>query len=57
MDIGIFGLWGMNIPGVTFGGFDLAFSEIGWRLVEQGHKVTIYCRRERYPENCRGSLR
>jgi len=53
MDIGIFGLWGMNIPVVTFGGFDYAFSEIGWRLAEQGHKVTIYCRRERYPENCR----
>jgi glycosyltransferase involved in cell wall biosynthesis len=49
MDIGIFGLWGMNIPGVSFGGFAHGFTEIAWRLAEQGHQVTIYCRRKNYP--------
>ena len=26
MNIGIFGLWGMNVPGVQFGGFETAFT-------------------------------
>jgi glycosyltransferase involved in cell wall biosynthesis len=53
MNIGIFGLWGMNIPGVAHGGFESIFSEVGARLVERGHEVTIYCRGKRYPEHLR----
>lgn len=53
MNIGIFGLWGMNIGGISFGGFDTAFTEIAWRLAEQGHHVTIYCRRASYPADNR----
>lgn len=53
MNIGIFGLWGMNLPGMSFGGFETAFSEIGAQLVRRGHRVVIYCRRERYPPDKR----
>lgn len=27
-----------------YGGFETAVEEIGWRLVERGHRVTVYCR-------------
>lgn len=53
MDIGIFGLWGMNVPGRTFGGFEAVYSEVAARLVCQGHSVTIYSRRECYAESQR----
>lgn len=53
MNIGMFGLWGMNIPGVAHGGFESIFSEVGARLVERGHEVTIYCRGRRYPNHLR----
>ncbi|MEO5875185.1 MAG: DUF1972 domain-containing protein [Streptosporangiaceae bacterium] len=33
-----------------YGGFETAVEEIGRRLVEAGHEVTVYCRGERYPE-------
>ncbi|RXZ85168.1 DUF1972 domain-containing protein [Agromyces atrinae] len=28
----------------AYGGFETAVEEIGWRLVERGHRVTVYCR-------------
>jgi hypothetical protein len=49
VNIGMFGLWEMNIPGVGHGGFESILSEVGARLVERGHVVTIYCRGKRYP--------
>jgi len=49
MKIGVFGLWGMNVPDVSFGGFETGFSEISVRLVEKGHEVTIFCRKNSYP--------
>ncbi|MGA7159798.1 MAG: DUF1972 domain-containing protein [Bacteroidota bacterium] len=48
MDIGIFGLWGMNIPTRTFGGFETVYSEVAIRLADLGHQVTVYSRRECY---------
>ena len=42
------GMWGMNVPGRRFAGFESAFSEIAPRLVESGHEVVIYCRRGEY---------
>jgi glycosyltransferase involved in cell wall biosynthesis len=33
-----------------YGGFETAIDEIGRRLVEAGHEVTVYCRGERHPE-------
>lgn len=51
--IGMFGLWGMNVPGRHFGGFETAFTEVAPRLVEAGHEVTIYCRRQSYPPAAR----
>ena len=53
MKIGMFGLWGMNVPGVSFGGFETGFSEIAPRLVEKGHEVTIFCRKHAYPADKR----
>lgn len=53
MDIGIFGLWGMNVTGRTFGGFENVYTEVGSRLAAAGHKVTIYSRRSCYPEHLR----
>jgi len=53
MKIGMFGLWGMNVPGIAFGGFETVYSEIGARLADLGYDVVIYCRRERYPKNLR----
>lgn len=53
MDIGIFGLWGMNVPGFHFGGFEEIYCEIAARLVELGHTVTVYSRRECYPQQMR----
>jgi glycosyltransferase involved in cell wall biosynthesis len=49
--IAILGLWGMNVPGRHFGGFETAFSEIGSRLAARGHDVTIYCRGSFFPED------
>lgn len=49
----MFGMWGMNVPGKRFAGFESAFSEIGPRLVAQGHDVTIYCRKQEYPPDLR----
>lgn len=34
----------------TYGGFETAVEEIGRRLVERGHEVTVYCRRNGTPE-------
>ncbi|TDW29952.1 glycosyltransferase [Cryobacterium psychrophilum] len=34
----------------TYGGFETAIEEIGRRLVERGHEVTVYCRRNGKPE-------
>jgi glycosyltransferase involved in cell wall biosynthesis len=53
LSIGMFGMWGMNVPGRRFAGFEAAFSEIAPRLVEQGYSVTIYCRRGEYAEPLR----
>src|SRR5262249_54332373 len=39
----MFGLRGLN-PDREISGFETAFSEIAPRLVERGHRVTIYCR-------------
>lgn len=33
-----------------YGGFETAVEEIGRRLVERGHEVTVYCRGEKHPE-------
>ena len=49
MRIGMFGMWGMNVPGKHFAGFESAFSEVAPRLVERGSEVVIYCRRGEYP--------
>jgi len=50
VDIGIFGLWGMNVPGRHFGGFETIYCELAARLVQLGCHVTVYSRRECYPE-------
>jgi len=34
----------------TYGGFETAVEQIGRRLVQQGHEVTVYCRRTGTPE-------
>ncbi|HEY4218287.1 MAG TPA: glycosyltransferase [Gemmatimonadaceae bacterium] len=41
----MFGLRGLR-PDLEIGGFETAFSEIAPRLVDRGHRVTIYCRAE-----------
>lgn len=46
--VGMLGMWGMNVPGRRFAGFESAFSEIAPRLVRSGHEVVIYCRRGEY---------
>jgi glycosyltransferase involved in cell wall biosynthesis len=53
MNIGMFGLWGMNIPGVAYGGFEFVFTEVAARLAAKGHDVTIYCRASHYPVHLR----
>lgn len=53
LKIGMFGMWGMNVPGRHFAGFESAFSEIGPRLVQKGHQVTIYCRKGEYAPEIR----
>jgi glycosyltransferase involved in cell wall biosynthesis len=55
VDIGFFGLWGMNIPGLSFGGFETVYSEVSERLSDMGHHVTVYSRRACYPEANRPS--
>jgi len=42
----------MGIRGVpaAYGGFETAVEEIGRRLVERGHDVTVYCRNSRNPQ-------
>src|SRR6185312_10375534 len=39
-----------------YGGFETAVEEIGQRLVERGHRVTVYCRRDgdEQPKSYRG---
>ncbi|HEY7069409.1 MAG TPA: DUF1972 domain-containing protein [Acidimicrobiales bacterium] len=37
-----------------YGGFETAVEEIGRRLVEHGHRVTVYCRRDRGGRRGRG---
>jgi glycosyltransferase involved in cell wall biosynthesis len=49
----MFGMWGMNVPGRAFAGFESAFSIVGPRLVEAGHEVVIYCRKHEYPAGTR----
>ena len=51
--IGMLGMWGMNVPGKQFAGFESAFSEVGPRLVQAGHEVVIYCRKGEYPPELR----
>lgn len=51
--VGMLGMWGMNVPGKHFAGFESAFSEIGPRLVRKGHDVVIYCRKGEYPPELR----
>ncbi len=46
MRIGMLGIRG--IP-ANFGGSETAVQEIGARLVERGHQVTVYCRKHRDP--------
>lgn len=46
MRIGMLGIRG--IP-ANFGGSETAVEEIGARLVERGHHVTVYCRKHRDP--------
>ena len=41
--IGMFGLRGLR-PDLEISGFETAFSEIAPRLVDRGHRVTIYGR-------------
>jgi glycosyltransferase involved in cell wall biosynthesis len=55
LSIGMFGLWGMNVPQRHFGGFETGFSEIAPRLIRAGHQVVIYCRRQEYPREARVS--
>lgn len=46
MRIGMLGIRG--IP-ANFGGSETAVEEIGARMVERGHQVTVYCRKHRDP--------
>jgi len=48
MRISLVGTKGMNWGPHVFGGFETAVTELGPRLVEAGHEVTIYCRRHLY---------
>ncbi len=34
----------------NYGGFETCVEEIGWRLVQKGHSVTVYCRDSYYEE-------
>lgn len=34
----------------NYGGFETFYEELGKRLVERGHEVTVYCRKSYYPE-------
>lgn len=36
----------------TYGGFETFYEELGKRLVERGHTVTVYCRDSYYPDKC-----
>lgn len=44
----MFGMWGMNVPGRQFAGFESAFSEVAPRMAEHGDEVVIYCRKGEY---------
>jgi glycosyltransferase involved in cell wall biosynthesis len=50
MRIGILGTRG--IP-ATYGGFETFAEELSWRLAENGHDVTVYCRSHHTPSNLR----
>ncbi len=47
MKIAILGLRGLPS---TYSGYETFISELGPRLVERGHDVTVYCRRGLFPE-------
>ncbi len=51
----------MGIRGVpaSYSGFETSAEEIGWRLVERGHDVTVYCRSHhiKYPLNTYKGMR
>jgi glycosyltransferase involved in cell wall biosynthesis len=47
LDISMMGTRG--VP-ARYGGFETAVEEIGYRLVERGHRVTVYCRPTGEPE-------
>lgn len=51
--IGMLGLYGMTMPKLHFTGFETGFGEIAPRLVEMGHEVTMYCRKESFPPEMR----
>ena len=53
MDIAILGTRG--VP-ARYGGFETCAEELGRRLVARGHRVTVYNRKEFYPERPAGHL-
>jgi glycosyltransferase involved in cell wall biosynthesis len=53
--IGLLGLYGMPMRKLQFTGFETGFGEIAPRLAAAGHDVTMYCRRNSFPETMRPS--
>jgi glycosyltransferase involved in cell wall biosynthesis len=51
--IGLLGLYGMPMRTLQFTGFETGFGEIAPRLAAAGHDVTMYCRRNSFPEGTR----
>ncbi|HEY8164928.1 MAG TPA: glycosyltransferase [Gemmatimonadaceae bacterium] len=51
--IGLLGLYGMPMQTLQFTGFETGFGEIAPRLAAAGHDVTMYCRRNSFPESMR----
>lgn len=61
MKLAFIGTKGMNFGNTAFGGFETVVTELGPRLVNAGHQVTIYCRKKlyltnRYPNKIRGVI-
>jgi len=59
MHIGFIGSKGLNVGGTAFGGYETVITELGPRLVQAGHDVTVYARRRLYggkvlPDTYRG---
>src|SRR6266571_7878780 len=57
MKIAILGVRGLPLDDVSFGGFEAFIAGLAPRLVERGHDVTVYCRRDlyrRHPTHHRG---